>query len=143
MTRLRKKITALNASGKWPAFVRFEIAHRSCSTADFWERGLPNARPGRGRNKATRSPAPAAAAIPDWPANPGLYSSRAVEVLWPRFPATSPFSCAISSPANQPNSLMALSPLATVAARRRKAVFTHTQKEKFMPVLTCVLNNDC
>lgn len=143
MTPLRIKFIALSASGKSRVFDLIEIEDRFCLTAGSWGINLQGERSARERGKAFRNRAPVAAAIPNWRANPGLYSSRAVGVLWPRHPATSPFSCAISLPASRPNSLMALSPAVTVMASGRKSVFTYTQKEKFVQVLTCVLNNGC
>jgi hypothetical protein len=127
MKRHGPAITFRHGLEKSPASGRLEIARQSCSTTDFLEIGRPSGHPGRGRNRAFHNPAPAAAVIPGWPANPGLRSSRAVEVSWPGLLATSPSLCAISSPANRSNSLGALSPLATVAGRRGKAVFTQTQ----------------
>jgi len=127
MKRHRTTITVQPALEKSPVFGRLGTARQFCPAADSWGTGLPSGRPGRGQNKAFHNPAPAAAAIPSSPANPGLCSSRAVAVSWPIHLATSLSWCAISSPANRSNSLGALSPLATVAWRRGNTVFTHTQ----------------
>jgi len=127
MKRHRPTITFQPALEKLPAFGRLGTVRQFCQAADFWGTGLPSGRPGRGRNKAFHNPAHAAAVIPDWPANPGLYSSRAVGVSWRKTPETSPFLCAIFSPAGRSNSFGALSPLATVTCAARKSVFTRTQ----------------
>jgi hypothetical protein len=115
---------------KLPAFDRIEIALQFCSVADFWETNHQDESPGRGPDKAFRNPAPAAAVIPGSPANPGLCSSRAVEVWWPELPATSPSFCAICAPAGRSSSLEAMSPLATIKGAREITVFTYTQKRK-------------
>ena len=98
-------------------------------TANFWETGLRAGRPKRGPNKAFHSPAPGVAAIPGWPANPGLCSSRAIGALSPEIPATTPFSFAIFAPGARPNFLGCPSLPVTLAWTNRKSVFTHTQKK--------------
>jgi len=127
MKQRRTTIIVQPALEKLPVFGRLGIARRFCPAVGFWGTSLPSGRPRRAQNRAFRNPALCAAAIPSSPANPGLCSSRAVAVSWPRHPATSLSWCAISSPANQSNFLGALSPLATVAGQRENTVFTHTQ----------------
>lgn len=113
-------------SERSPIFLRLEIPRQSCLSGDFWGTGLPCGCPGRGRDKAFRNLAPAAAVIPGWPVNPGLCSSRAIAAWLPEFPATSPFSCAISAPVGQSNFFGCQSLPGTVARPRRKSVFTRT-----------------
>jgi hypothetical protein len=124
---------------KWPAFRRIEIANRSCSAANFWETSLRVGRPRRGPNKAFHSPAPAAAATPSWPANPGLCSSRAIGALRPGLPATSLSSYAVFAPARRLNFSGFLSPCMTVRRVQQKAVFTHTQLSlKMQSLFACI-----
>lgn len=116
--------------GKSPAFDRLDIANPACSSADFLGTGLPSERSKHEPDKAIRNPAPYAAAIPSWPANPGLCSSHAVGALSQKFPATSPFSCATFSPANRSSFCGGSSPTKTVRRRWLKYVFTHTQTKR-------------
>ena len=126
-------------SEKLPAFRRIEIASRSCLTAGFWETSLRAGCPKRGPDKAFHSPAPGAAATPGWPANPGLYSSHAVEVLWRAFPATSLSLRAVFAPARRSNFSGLLSPSMTVRREGQKSVFTHTQLvEKTPRFFACI-----
>ena len=113
--------------GKLPAFHRIGIANQFCSAASPLETNSQGADPEHGPEIAFHNQAPVAVAVPGLRGSPGLCSSRAVEASWPRFPATTLFSCATFSPANQSNSSGALSPLPTVAGQRGKSVFTHTQ----------------
>lgn len=112
---------------KSPIFDPTEIANRFCSSAGSWGIGLQGKRPRRAPDRAFHNPAPCAVAIPSWPANPGLCSSRVVAASLPAIPATSLSLCAVFAPAGQSNSLSALSPLATVTGAPKKAVFTRTQ----------------
>ena len=124
---------------KLPAFRRIEIANRSCSTADFWETNLRAGRPKRGPDKAFHSPAPCAAAIPGWPANPDLCSSRAIGALRPRLPATSLSLRAVFAPALRLNFSGLLSPCMTVRREGFKTVFTHTQLNlKMQSLFACI-----
>jgi hypothetical protein len=128
MKKLPVTFIVRRALGKWPVFCRFGIARQFWPSAGFWETGLPCERPGRGRNKAFRNPAPCTAVIPGWRASPGLCSSRAVEVSWPWFLATSHSCFAIYSPAGRSNSLKVLLLMAAVAVRREIAMsLTQTQ----------------
>jgi hypothetical protein len=120
-------IIFLHGLEKSPIFDPTEIASRFCSSAGFWGTGLQGEHPGRERDKAFRNPALCAVAIPSWPANPGLCSSRAVAASSPAIPATSLSLCAVFALAGQSNSLSALSPLATVTGTLKFAVFTRTQ----------------
>ena len=112
---------------KSPVCQPIEIVRRFCSTAKFWETGHPDKHLAREPSKAFHNPAPAAAAIPNWPANRGLCSNRAVEASWQKLPVTNPSLCAISSPAGQSNSLGCPSRPTTVTRAHRKVVFTQTQ----------------
>ena len=133
-------IIVRRALEKSPAFRRIEIAGRFCLTAGFWETSLRAGCPKRGPDKAFHSPAPGAAATPGWPANPGLYSSHAVEVLWRAFPATSLSLRAVFAPARRSNFSGSLSPLMTVRREGQKAVFTHTQIVEKTPRFLLALN---
>ena len=127
---MRRKPTAIifrRELGKSPIFQPIEIASRSCSTADFSGINHQDKCPARGPSKGFHNPAPAAAAIPDWPASPGLCSSHATEALWQKRPVTNPSSCATFAPAGRSNSLGCPSRPATVTRARRKSVFTQTQ----------------
>lgn len=127
MNKRKSTIIFQRASGKLPVFRQTETAPRFCLTADSVGINLPAGRPKRAPSKVSRNPALCDAAIPNWPTNPGLCPSRAVAVWWPKYPATSPSSCAISAPASRLNSLGSLSPPPTVGQAERKSVFTHTQ----------------
>jgi CheY-like chemotaxis protein len=129
--------------GKLPASDQIEIGNRFYSAEDFSETSLPNGRPKRGPDKAFRSRVRDAVAIPDWPANPGLCSSRAIGALLPTSPATSLFSCAIFAPASRSNSLRALSPQATVAGALENIVFTHTQLGQTIQRIFACIGLDC
>ena len=126
---MKQRTTAIvrHAWGKSPACRQIGIASRFCSTANFWETSLRPGHPAREPDKAFHNPALCAAAIPDWPANHGLCSNRAVEVSWQKFPATSLSLCAVFSPANRSNSLECPSRSLTVAQMRGQSVFTQTQ----------------
>ncbi len=106
---------------------RIGIASRFCSAADPLEINSQAAGPKHGRDKAFHSPVPAGVAVRDLPASPGLCSSRAVEVLWQIYPATSLFLSAISSPADRSNSFGNTSPILRLTGCLGKAVFTRTQ----------------
>ena len=112
---------------KSPACRSIEIALRFCLTANFSETNHQGEFQAPGPDKAFHSPAPADAAIPDWPANPGLYSSHATGAWWPKLPATSPSSCAISALVGRSNSFGFQSRPATVTRLVQKTVFTQTQ----------------
>ena len=127
MKRKPTTIIFRRASGKSPIFQPIEIASRFCLRADFWEINLQGGHPTREPDKAFHNPAPAAAAIPSWPANPGLYSSHAVEVSWPAPLATNPFLLAVFSLVGRSNSLGCPSRAVTVTRARANTVFTHTQ----------------
>ena len=99
----KSSITFPRGLGKSPVSFRPEIVRLSCSSADSWETGLPNGYPGRGPGRAFRNPAPAVAAIPDWPTNHGLCSSRAIELSRRNTLGTSPSSYAICAPACRSN----------------------------------------
>ena len=127
---MRRKPTAIifrRELGKSPIFQPIEIASQFCLTADFSGINHQDERPARGPGRGFHNPAPAAAAIPDWPASPGLCSSRATEALWQKRPVTNPSSCATFAPAGRSNSLGCPSRPATVTRARRKSVFTQTQ----------------
>ena len=127
---MRRKPTTIifrRESGKLPIFQPIEIVSRFCLGVDSLGINLQDGHPAREPDKAFHNPAPAAAAIPDWPANPGLYSSHAVEVSWPEPLATNPFLRAFFSLAGRSNSLGCPSRTVTVTWPREKAVFTHTQ----------------
>lgn len=127
MKRHQTNITFQHGLGKSPVFGRLGIARQACSTADFWGTNHQDEPLALVPDKSFRSPAPAAAAIPDWPVNPGLCSSHATEAWWLKLPATSPFSRATSALAGRLNSLECPSRAATVTRTRRKTVFTQTQ----------------
>jgi hypothetical protein len=116
--------------GKSPVFRQIETARRFCLTACFWGTNLRGGHPKHEPDRAFRNLAPCAAVIRGWRANPGLYSSHAVEVLWPRLPATSPFLSAVSSLAGRLNSLGCPSQPGTVMQGRLKNVFTQTHKRR-------------
>ena len=113
--------------GKGRVCPRIETEPQFCSTPGVWGANPP-CEPGvHEPNRAFRSLALGAAAIPGSPANHGLYSTRAIGVSWRAFLGTSPFLSAIFAPAGQPNSLRASSPSPILAAFGLKTVFTHTQ----------------
>lgn len=114
------------ASERSRIFVRLGIPRQSCLSGDFWETGLPCGFPGHEQGKAFHNPAPAAAEIPGWPVNPGLCSNRAIAAWLPEFPATSPFSRAISALVGRSDFLGCQSQPGTVARPGRKTVFTRT-----------------
>ena len=116
-----------HGSEKSPVCQPIEIAPRFYLTADSSEINHQGESPRHEPNRTFRNPALCAAVIRDWPGNPGLCSSRAVEVWWPELPATSPFLCATSSPAGRSNSWGCPSRPTTVMRTHRKCVFTQTQ----------------
>ena len=112
--------------GKGRVCPRIETEPQFCSTPGVWGANPP-CEPGvHEPNRAFRSLALGAAAIPGSPANHGLYSTRAIGVSWRAFLGTSPFLSAIFAPAGQPNSLRASSPSPILAAFVRNTVFTRT-----------------
>ena len=113
--------------GKGPVCPRIETEPQFCSRAGVWVANPPCEPGAHGLNRAFHSPALGAVAIPSWPANHGLCSTRAIEVSSRAFPATSPFLSAIFALGGRPNSLRASSPSPILAAFVRKTVFTHTQ----------------
>jgi len=122
-----------------PVFDRIEIESQFCSAEGFSETSLPIEFPRRVPDKAFHNQARGAVAIPSWPANPGLYSSREVGVWWLRFLATIFSFCAISARAAQSNSWQGFSPLATLAAALKNTVFTHTQlMQKMRCIFACI-----
>ena len=123
-------ITVQHGLEKSPASRQTGIGSQFCLTANSLEINLQAGHPIRVPSKAFRNLALCAAAIPDSPANRGLYSSRAVAISWPRFPATSLFSHAVSSPAGRPNSLGYPSRTMTVMRTFRRSVFAHTQSSQ-------------
>ena len=114
--------------GKGPVCPRIETEPQFCSRAGVWGANPPCEPGAHGLNRAFHSPALGAVAIPSWPANHGLCSTREAGVSWRAFPVTNPFLSAIFAPAGRPNSLRASSPSPILAAFGRKTVFTHTQK---------------
>jgi hypothetical protein len=118
---------ALSGLGKLPVYPQLEIARRLCLIAIVWETTHPSARQEPEQGKAFHNLTLAAAAIPSWPRNRGLCSTRAIEVSPQVFPATNPVLSAISAPERRPNSLLASSPIARLMRWERKFVFTHTQ----------------
>jgi hypothetical protein len=112
---------------KSPICRRIGIESRFCSTANFWETNLRGEHPRREPDKAFHNPALCVAVIRGWPMNPGLCSSRAVEALRPKLPATSLFLCAVFSPAPRSSSLERPSQPTTLMKSRCKSVFTLTQ----------------
>jgi len=112
--------------GKLPAFHRIGIANQFCSAASPLETNSQGADPEHGPEIAFHNQAPVAVAVPGLRGSPGLCSSRAVEVLWQMFPATSPFLSATSSPADRSNSFGNTSPMPRLTRRRGKDVFTRT-----------------
>lgn len=130
--------------GKAPICRRTEIERRLCSTANFWETNLQGEHRERELNKAFRSPAPCAVAIPNLPVNPGLCSNLAVAALRRGLPVTSPFLCAVFSPARRSNSLECPSQPTTVVKSRLKTVFTLTQPSQgFNKYALAFPNGDC
>ncbi len=114
-------------SEKLPAFRRIGIASRFCSAAGPLEINSQAADPEHGPDIAFHNRAPVVVAVLGSPGSHGLCSSRAVEVLWRIFPATSLFLCAISLPADRSNSFGNASPMPRLTRWRGKAVFTQTQ----------------
>lgn len=127
MKHYRISVTVRRGLEKSPVCPPTEIAPRFCLAADFSGINHPAGFQAHAPDKAFHNPAPAAAVIPDWRANPGLCSNRATEVSWLKHPATSPSSSAVSALVGRSNSLGWQSRPATLTRARRKTVFTHTQ----------------
>lgn len=125
--KLSASTIARRALEKSPTCHRTGIAGRFCLTVIPLETGFQGERPARGRDRAFHNRAPGGAATPSWRVNPGLCSSRGVGVWRQVFPATSPFSHAISLPARRSDFYVDSSTIARLTARLEKSVFTQTQ----------------
>lgn len=128
-------------SGKSQGVGRTEIANRFCSSANSSGTNLQDACQEHELDKAFHNPALCVVAIPNWQANPDLYSNRAIEVLPPRPLVTNPFFRAISSPVCPPSFLRLSSLPTTVAGTWLKIVFTSTQLVQRLFTFTLALND--
>jgi hypothetical protein len=113
------------------------IEPRLYSKAGFWGTNLQLEFLKPVPNKAFHSLAPGVEEIPDWQANRGLCSIRAIVILLPNNPVTTLFSGAFSSLAGRLNFLGYQSQRKTVARTSRNSVFAYTQNRARHQDLTC------